>query len=144
MDLEIEMQGMKIGMTITGYSGVDDEGGMSPWCKVSYSFVFNDVIRYEVEKDEILDSVEVKIIKETLDDLLEDKQTEIKNMEFTEPDWEFTFHPKINVIESGKYVYAAPGHEIEDIRLIWKINLWNEGLTVNCFSTELWRAEIIY
>ena len=142
MGFSVEKQGMEIKLDISGYTKDYEDIIDSPWCKVSFSFKFRDIISYTCDNCGVLEAAEVEILEKQLDDLLQGNIQETKEIGFIEPDWEMTLVPQINVIESGKYVYAAPGYEIEDIRLMWKINLWCDGLTVNNFSTELWREEI--
>lgn len=67
---------------------------------------------------------------------------ERETLAFIEPDFEFEFHPSYNLVESGEYFYAAPGHEMSVAIVEWKVNLWSGGLTDNYFSTSLNKAEM--
>ena len=49
---------------------------------------------------------------------------ERETLAFIEPDFEFEFHPSYNLVESGEYFYAAPGHEMSVAIVEWKVNLW--------------------
>ena len=76
-------------------------------------------------------------LKEKLDDLLNDRIAKEFELEFIEPNFMFHFSLKIkkeiytiNQEDTPKYFTTKPYLE-------WKINLWNDGLTSNYFSTTL-------
>ncbi len=61
------------------------------WCKVSVSLK-SWYLNYDIEEDEALDSVEVVIIKDTLQNWLDGKIDKEKELSFFEPDFELDFY----------------------------------------------------
>lgn len=136
MWLKLNLEGMKINIQIRNYEKSDKDIWDMQYCKVDFSFIFRDIINYE-NSSEILLSCEIEKLKEKLDDLLNDRIAKEFELEFIEPDFMFHFSLKIkkeiytiNQEDTPKYFTTKPYLE-------WKINLWNDGLTSNYFSTTL-------
>ena len=137
MTLRLDLNGMKIQLNIRNYQPYDHEEEDSNWCKVDYSFDFANCISYSKQDDEVLMSVEIEVLKCRLDDFIENRIESKYHLSFAEPDYEFIFIPSYNRVEAGECVYCRPGYEMTAPVIEWRINLWDDGLTDNYFSTTL-------
>lgn len=140
MWIKFDLQGMLFNLKIEGYKPYQDVDGQ--WTNDSFSFKFQDTINYKKDNYEAILSCEVDDIIKYLKELLDDKMTESKEYGCIEPDFEFVFSPKFDVRNDPNCLYAKPGTEIIDIDLQLKVNLWDDGLTNNYFSTTFGREEI--
>ena len=59
-----------------------------------------------------------------------------------EPDFEFTFSPKYDIRNDPDTIWVKRGNEIQGVEMKLKVNLWDEGLTCNYFSTAFDRETI--
>ena len=94
------------------------------------------------QDDEVLLSCEVEELEAKLDDFINDKIIKSETLEFIEPDFVFEFQPGYNMVEAGVCSYAAPGHEMSAAFMVWKVRLWQDGLTDNYFSTTLEKEDM--
>ncbi|MGN0578016.1 MAG: hypothetical protein ACI4J4_05305 [Ruminiclostridium sp.] len=140
----MNVDGMTVEFRIKGYEPTNKDRWYEQWCRIDFHFFFDGAIDYCVNDNELLLCCEVDNLLSGIDDLLNDRISEAKEVDFIEPDFRFVYNPKFDRRESGKYEYVAPGYEIEDITLLWRIYLWSDGLTDNYFTTTLYRVEIEY
>lgn len=112
------------------------------WTKVSFNFKFENIINYSTENNEILLCCEIDELRDKFFNLLNDKLTEKVYYSCLEPDFEFILRPKFDVRNNPNLIYVKPGNEIIDIDMELRVNLWNNGLTCNYFSTSFYREEI--
>lgn len=84
--------------------------------------VHNSYFQY-FRNSELMTSAEVDNLLGELEILLNDELKEKLEIGFYEPDLEFVLYPKINLWDTGKYVYIKEGHEIQDIYMELNINL---------------------
>lgn len=75
-------------------------------------------------------------------ELLNNEISEEKELACIEPDFVFELYPQTDLRKDSKCIYVAPGHEILDIYLEWRIFFWNGGLTGNYLTITLCRDEI--
>lgn len=143
MWLKLDLEGMKLELQIKGYQPSNIENRNDQWCKVDFSFRFQECINYSRQDDEVFLSCEIETLESKLDDFIEDKIKEKETLDFLEPDFEFVFFPNYNKGESGASTYAAPEHEMSVAIVEWKVNLWCHGLTDNYFSNSLVKEECI-
>lgn len=134
MWLKLELEGVKIELQIKVYQPSNRESWDYQWCDVDFSFIFPGCIDYARTDDEVMLSCEVEELERKINDLINGKLTERETVELIEPDFIFVFIPSYNMVEAGEYTYADPGCEMSAAVMEWKINLWNDGLTDNCFS----------
>ena len=139
----LNLDGMVVWLTISDYVSSNREHWDDEWCSVDYSFSFQNCIDYGKNGDAVLLSCEVDELRGKIDDLLNDRIQEKQNLTFIEPDFEFVFLPKTDLRNDPSYTYIAPGHEIVDILVEWRVYLWNGGLTDNYFSTTLDREDLV-
>ena len=104
-------------------------------------------LKFKVEKyipNQTIDGewTEIDDIRNFMEKLLDDKLEEEVNYKCIEPDFEFTFSPKYDVRNDPDVIWVKSGNEIRDIEMKLKVNLWNEGLTCNYFSTTFNKEEI--
>lgn len=112
-------------------------------CSVDFSFIFRDTIRYTRDNDCILLSCEIEAIQAKIEDLLVGRLLETIHIECIEPDFELILEPQYDISNSKDTVYVAPGHEIVDVTMQLRVNLWaDDGLSDNFFSTKFGRDEI--
>ena len=140
MWVKFDLQGMKLKFKVEKY--IPNQTINGKWAEISFSFEFQDVIKYSTSKNEVLLSSEVDHIRDYMEKLLEDKLDKEVIYKCIEPDFEFTFRPKYDVRNDPNIIWVKPGNEIQDIELKLKVNLWNKGLTCNYFSTSFDRGKI--
>lgn len=140
MWIKFNLDGMKFELKIENYKPGQTLDG--DWADVSFNFEFQDIIKYKKTAMEILLCCEVDDLRAFMEDLLNDKLTDIKSYECIEPDFDFIFRPKYDIRNNPNLIYVKPGNEIEDVNMELNVNLWNEGLTCNYFSTLFNRKEI--
>ena len=140
MWIKFDLQGMSLNLKIEGYKPHQDVDGA--WTKDSFNFRFQDTISYKKDDYEAILSCEIDDIIKYLKDLLDDKLEKVEEYTCIEPDFEFVFSPKFDRRNDPNCLYVRPGCEIIDIDLQLKVNLWDDGLTDNYFSTTFVRDEI--
>ena len=142
MWLKLDLEGMKVQLQIKGYEPSSRDHWDFQWCKVDFTFVFPGCLNYMKQDDEVLLSCEVEELEAKLDDFINDKIIKSETLEFIEPDFVFEFQPGYNMEEAGVCSYAAPGHEMSAAFMVWKVRLWQDGLTDNYFSTTLEKEDM--
>ena len=95
------------------------------------------------QEGELLLSCEVDMLRDEFNNLLNGNIHSVKEISFTEPDFEFVLFPVEDVREVPDVLYSAPGFEFTDISVDWKIHFWNNGLTANYLSLTLNRGHLI-
>lgn len=142
MSFKININGIDVKLNIRNYK-LGNREDFSDWCRCDFSLTSGDWLKYQVKDDELLLSSEVDELEENLTLLLENKFSDIFEMPCIEPDFCFILHPQKDLREDPKYTYVAPGYEIEDIYLKWRIYFWNECLTDNFINLRFNRDEIL-
>ena len=142
MWLKIDADGIKIKLQINGYKPTSEENWYSEWCRCSFLFSSGEWLNYHKEDDEILLCSEIDGLVENLTELLNNEISEEKELAYIEPDFVFKLYPQTDLRKNPKCTYVAPGHEIQDIDLEWRIYFCNEGLTGNYLTVTLHRDEI--
>lgn len=140
MWVKFDLQGMKLKFKVEKY--IPNQTIDGEWTEISFSFEFQDVIKYSTSKNEVLLCSEVDDIRNFMEKLLDDKLEEEVHYKCIEPDFEFTFSPKYDVRNDPDVIWVKSGNEIRDIEMKLKVNLWNEGLTCNYFSTSFDKEKI--
>lgn len=140
MWVKFNLEGMKLKFKVEKYTPTQTIDG--EWAEISFSFEFQNVIKYSNNKNEILLNSEVDDIRDYMKKLLDDKLDEEVIYKCIEPDFEFTFSPKYDIRNDPETIWVKPGNEIQDIEMKLKVNLWDEGLTCNYFSTAFDRETI--
>ena len=92
MWVKFDLQGMKLKFKVEKY--IPNQTINGKWAEISFSFEFQDVIKYSTSKNEVLLSSEVDHIRDYMEKLLEDKLDKEVIYKCIEPDFEFTFRPK--------------------------------------------------
>ena len=144
MWFKLDLRGIEMNMRIKEYEPSDKEKWDYQWCRVDFSFIGESWLNYQKANDEVLLSCEVEELAHFLDDLLNDKLSEIKTIECIEPDFIFILHPKQDLRNDPKYTYIQKGYEIADIYMEMKIFFLHEGLTDNYLSVTFDRNDIQY
>lgn len=142
MWFKLDLCGIEMNMRIKEYEPSDKEKWDYQWCRVDFSFIGESWLNYQKANDEVLLSCEVEELAHSLDDLLNDKLSEIKTIECIEPDFNFILHPKRDLRNDPKYTYIQKGYEIADIYMEMKIFFWHEGLTDNYLSVTFDRNDL--
>lgn len=142
MSFEINIKGIDVKLNIRNYK-LYNRDDFSDWCRCDFSLTSGDWLKYYVEDDELILSSEVDELEKNLTFLLENKFSDIFEMPCIEPDFCFILHPQKDLRENPKYTYVAPGYEVEDIYLEWRIYFWHDGLTDNFLNLRFNRDEII-
>ena len=142
MNFEININGIDVKLNIRNYK-LGNREEFSDWCRCDFSLTSGDWLNYYVEDDELLLSSEVDELENNLTLLIENKFSDVAFMPCIEPDFCFILHPQKDLREDSKYTYVAPGYEVEDIYLEWRIYFWHDGLTDNFLSLRFNRDEII-
>lgn len=140
MWVKFDLQGMKLKFKVEKY--IPNQTIDGEWAEISFSFEFQDVIKYSTSKNEVLLCSEVDDIRNYMEKLLDDKLDEEVIYKCIEPDFEFTFSPKYDGRNDPDVIWVKSGNEIQDIEMKLRVNLWNDGLTCNYFSTSFDKEEI--
>lgn len=144
MWFDIDLCGIKFQLNIKGYQDSTKGGWDEQWCDVDFAFISPNWLNYHKENDEVLLSCEIEELAQSLDDLLQDRLTEIKTIECIEPDFNFILTPKRDLRNDPRYTYVREGCEIADIYMEMKVFFWNDGLTDNYLSITFNRTDIEY
>ena len=142
MWFQIDADGIKIKLQINGYKPTSKENWDSEWCRCDLPLSSGEWLNYSKEDDEILLCSEIDGLVENLTELLNNEISEEKELACIESDFIFELYPQTDLRKDSKCIYVAPGHEILDIYLEWRIFFWNEGLTGNYLTITLCRDEI--
>ena len=143
MSFDRTIDGMELMLKIRGYQFSTDDNYDDAWCECDFRFHFEGVVDYHREKYEVLLSSEVDILDEKLTELLEGKISETSYTSMTEPDFIFILKPQEDLRNNPNFVYVAPGYEIKDIEMEWRVYFWHDGLTENYLSVTLFRDDIV-
>lgn len=140
MWLKLNLEDLKFEFKIDKYIPKKEDS----WTKVSLHIYMKNAIDYKINYQEILDNYDVDIIRDNLKKLLNDELEEDDELSFAEPDLEFYLSPKQDLRDNPNLVYVKEGHEIADVTMDLKMNLWDEkgALTSNYISTTFDRKEI--
>lgn len=87
-------------------------------------------------------SFEIDDLVEGLTQLLDNKITNICEISFLKPDFEFILYPVSDVRDNPDVIYVKPGHEMIDISLEWRVFFYHQGVTANFLTVTLDRDEI--
>ena len=142
MVFERDIDGIEVKLRIDDYEDPSKHDFGDVWCDCGYSFRFGNAINYYKDHDEILTPEEVDQLVIVLSELLEGKVSEPREVPMTEPDFFFMLYPQKDLRTDPKYTYVAPGYEIQDIYVEWRIYFWNGGLTDNFLTITLFRKDI--
>lgn len=103
-------------------SGKDNDEN---WANIKIK-IYNYYFKY-VTNSELMTCAETEYLLHELELLLNDKMDKPKRIGFYEPDIDFYLYPKMNLWDTGEYVYIKEGHEIQDIYMELNINLTDRG-----------------
>jgi hypothetical protein len=129
MWFRLPIDGLQLEFQVTHYSKSKKESWDDQWCDVGFCIDNHQGLRYAFYDDPTLLSAEVEYMEENLTLLLEDKLDEEKLIEFVEPNFQMTLSPRT---------------DIYDIKLEWRIYLWDEGLTDSYIALAFYREDITY
>ena len=138
-----KVSGIEIMLRIDNYQSPSKHTYGDWWCDCGFSFRFGSIIQYSVEHDELLMPEDIDSLAISLTRLLEGNLTEPTEEAMTEPDFVFMLYPQRDLRNDPKYTYIAPGYEIQDIYVEWRIYFWSESLTSNYLTITLDREDII-
>lgn len=127
MVFERDIDGFQVMLRIDDYQDPSKHEYGDVWCDCGFSFRFGDIINYEKEHDELLMPEEVDYLIQEFSALLDGKVTEPREVPLTEPDFFFMLYPEKDLRTDPHYSYVAPGHEIQDIYMEWRIFSGTEG-----------------
>lgn len=142
MNFNREIDGFEVSLRIDGYESPSKHAFGDSWCNCGFSFKFGDVVNYSKEDDEFLTPEEVDIISQGLTELLDGNITEQCTIELTEPYFLFKLYPVKDLRPDSRYSYIAPGCEMQDIYVEWRIYFWNDAPTGNYLTITLDREDI--
>lgn len=143
MWLQLDLEGIDFRFRIKNYQKSVLEGWEEQWCDVDLSLRGGKWLNYQTSS-ELLLACEVEALRDRISDLLEDKITATKELEFIEPDLTLVLHPKRDRREDPKCTYVAPGYEIADIYAEFQVHFWNGALTENYLSLCFCRDDLEY
>ncbi len=142
MWFEIDVSGIEVKLQINGYKPTDKDNWDSEWCRCDFLFASGDWLNYHKGNDEVLLCSEVEELADAFTELLDNKLSEVKEINCIEPDFVFELYPQMDLREDPKYTYVRPGYEIQDIYVEWKIYFWHGGLTDNYLTITLGREDV--
>ena len=141
MWLKLNLDGTILYFNVRGYRKSTDSNWTDEWCSVEINVRSGNWLSYS-QSGELLLACEVEEILSLFKDLIEDKITESKEVEFIEPDFKFILNPKKDLRDDPRYTYVKPGHEIVDIDAEFRVFFWDGGLTANYLSLRMDREDI--
>ena len=141
MWLNLNLDGIKLYFKVSGYHK-SGEKWYDEWCSVEFTLQSDNWLNY-TQAGELLLACEIEELESAFTDLLQDKISNISNLEFIEPDMKFVLEPKRDLRDDPRYTYVKPGCEIVDITAHMHISFWDGGLTANYLSLALDRDEIL-
>ena len=140
MWFDIDVDGVRIQMQVKGYEKSNKQNWDDLWCTCDFAFSSGSWLNYHKESDETLLSCEIEQLAKALSELLDNKLTDIKEIECLEPDFRFKLYPQIDL--KGRQGYS-PDFDIQDVYLEWRVYFWCEGgITDNHLTVILDRDEI--
>ncbi len=142
MWLKLNLDGIKLYFKISGYKKTNPEKWDDEWCGVELTIQSENWLNYS-QSGGLLLACEVEEILSLLEDLIDDRISEQKEVEFIEPDFKFILNPKKDLRENSRYTYVKPGCEIIDIDVEFRVSFWNGGLTANYLSLCMDRSDIL-
>ena len=142
MVFEREIGGIQVVLRIDGYRAPSEHDYGDVWCDCGYSFRFGDIINYHKDHDELFMPEEIDELAATLSGLLDGAVTEPLEMAMTEPDFVFMLYPEKDLRKDPRYTYVAPGYEIQDVYVEWRVFFWSNGLTDNFLTITLDREDV--
>ena len=143
MVFEREIDGMEIMLRIDDYQDPSKHDYGDVWCDCGYSFRFGGIISYQKDHDEILMPEEVDDLVIMFTELLDGKIIEPRELPMIEPDFVFILYPIKDLRKDPNCIYIAPGHELQDIHVEWRIYFWNGYLTENYLTITLSREDVV-
>ena len=143
MPLKMDLCGIEVELNIEGYVPSRQDNWDDQWCKCDFAFTSGEWLNYRKRSEEVLLSCEVEKLANSLTMLLEDGLEKDEEIPCIEPDFIFTLYPQKDLRNDPRFVYVAPGHEIQDIYVEWKVYFWHEGLTDNFLTVTLCREDIV-
>ena len=143
MWMKLNLSGITLRFRVREYQKSQKDDWDSNWCKTDCSFVAEPWLNYCQTGAEILLAYEVEKLANKMEELLTCGRVSSEVLQCIEPDFHFIFHPKEDLTTNPNILYVAPGCEIEDIHLEWKVLFWNGGQpTGNYLSVTLSRPDI--
>ena len=139
--LKLNLDGIKLYFKVKGYKKSNDNNWEDEWCTVELNVQSENWLSYS-QSGELLLACEVEEILSWLKDLIEDKITESKEVEFIEPDFKIVLNPKKDLRNDPRYTYVKSGYEIVDVDAEFRVSFWNGGLTANYLSLRMDREDI--
>ena len=141
MWIKLDLNGIDFHFQISGYRDSNHGNWDDRWCTIHITIQCPNWLDYRISSD-ILLSCEVEEIRDSIENLLQDRLTEQKTLDFIEPDLTILLNPKIDLTTTGKYEYIAPGHELKDCDANLQVYLWNGWPTENYFSLCFDRSDL--
>ena len=142
MPFDLDLCGIALTFEVQKFKTPPLEEQFSKWCNVDFRIRSGNWLNYHID-GELMMPGDIQMILTYIDALLDSGVAEPFHYECTEPDFQFTFHPKKDLRNNPRHIYIAPGHEIEDIELEWSVYFWNGRLPGNRLTLVLRRKEII-
>ena len=138
--LNMDIEDTKLELCISNYDKDDKEH--RTWTK-TFLVVKSMNFNYSINS-ELMTSTELNLLYKKLKQLLHDELDEKETISFFEPDLEFELYPKINLRDTGNYIYIREGEEIQDIIVEISIYLTNRNgvYTGQRYVLSLAREEI--
>lgn len=142
MWLKLDIDGINLEFNIEQYRKSNENNCSDEWCNVKLNIQSGTWLNYSLSGSLLL-ACEVEEMLSLLEDLVDDKITEPKEIEFIEPDLKFVLNPKRDLKYKSEYIYVKEGYEIEDINTEFKVTFWNGCPTDNYLSTCMNREMIL-
>lgn len=142
MWLNLDINGIKLYLRISGYKTPTKDEQPYKWCHVDMTLQSRKWLNYIIENVEILLTGEVDELIDKTEKLLNDELESIVQVECVEPDLKFVFHPKLDLRTNPRYSYVAPGYEIQDIYMELEVYFWDSGITKNKLVLIFYREDL--
>ncbi len=142
--LKLNLSTICFEFSISHYVRSTKERWDKEWCAVSVACRGGNWLNYVRNADETLLSCEVETILDHLEDLLNDRLHSSGQLAFIEPDFILILNPKKDLTKDAKYLYVAPGYEIQDIDMEWKIVFRDGKSNDHYLSLRFYREDLTH
>ena len=144
MWLKLELEGITLQFQIHNYKKVAKEDWDAVWCRTDLKLQAGDWLNLRSLNTENLLASEVDSLRDSIEDLLCDRLSQINEIRFIEPDLVFALYPRKNKRDDPNVIYVKPGSEIIDVNMDFIVNLYDEerALTGNMIGLAFDRSDL--
>jgi len=136
MWIRLDLSGTIFYLKVTGYEETTELDWFDKWCTID-GCIENPNLHIDLQGEVLLAS-EIDWLANNLDDLVNDRLSELRSIDCIEPILSFVLYPKEDLRKNPQIRGVQEGRESEDIRGEMIVHLWAEGgADEKCYSSGL-------